>query len=64
VLLAVDPALQMLFENTLWDKDIFEGLNGFPSTGVGEAFDYIPSNNYQNWLRSYDSAGHYPSFTQ
>lgn len=54
-LLAVDPTLQMLFEDTSWDKDLFEGLNGFPSTGEGEAFDYIPSNADQSWLRSFDS---------
>lgn len=55
-LMAVDPTLQMLFEDTSWDKGLFEGLNGFPSTGEGEAFDYMPSNIDQSWLRSFDSA--------
>jgi transcriptional regulatory protein GAL4 len=49
--LAVDPTLQMFFEDTAWDKDIFEGLNGFPSTGEVEAFDYLPGNNDPGWLR-------------
>ncbi|CAG7918954.1 unnamed protein product [Penicillium olsonii] len=55
-LMTVDPTLQMLFEDTSWDKDLFEGLNGFPSTGEGEAFDYMPSNVDQTWLRSFDTA--------
>jgi transcriptional regulatory protein GAL4 len=56
-ILAVDPTLQMLFENTLWDKDVFQGLHGFPSTGEGEAFDYLPSNTEQGWFRSSDFGG-------
>jgi transcriptional regulatory protein GAL4 len=56
-ILAVDPTLQMLFEDTPWDKDLFQGLHGFPSTGEGEAFDYLPSNTDQGWLRSSDPGG-------
>jgi transcriptional regulatory protein GAL4 len=56
-ILAVDPTLQMLFENTLWDKDVFQGLHGFSSTGEGEAFDYLPSNTEQGWFRSSDFGG-------
>ena len=63
-LLAVDPTLQMLFEDTSWDKNIFEGLNGFPSTGEVEAFDYLPSNTDQNWLRSFDPASQDASIAQ
>ncbi|KAJ5123213.1 hypothetical protein N7448_009310 [Penicillium atrosanguineum] len=51
---AVDPTLQLLFEDTVWDKDIFEGLDGFPSTGEAEAFDYLPVNNDPGWLRISD----------
>ena len=28
--LAVDPTLRVFVEDAPWDKDIFEGLNGFP----------------------------------
>ncbi|KAJ5579747.1 uncharacterized protein N7459_005732 [Penicillium hispanicum] len=37
--LAVDPTLQMFFEDSTWDHGIFQGLNGFPGT-VG--FDKPP----------------------
>ncbi|PLB50797.1 hypothetical protein P170DRAFT_446038 [Aspergillus steynii IBT 23096] len=43
--LAVDPTLQIFFEDSTWDNDIFEGLNGFPSTGEIGAFDYMTINN-------------------
>ncbi|KAE8153138.1 fungal-specific transcription factor domain-containing protein [Aspergillus avenaceus] len=36
--LAVDPTLQMFFEDSTWDNDIFEGLNGFPGTGELDTF--------------------------
>lgn len=49
--IAIDPTLQMFFEDTTWDKEIFEGLNGFPSTGEVEAFEYLPANNDTSWLR-------------
>ncbi|PIG86193.1 hypothetical protein AARAC_006223 [Aspergillus arachidicola] len=42
--LAIDPALQILFQDTAWNNDIFEGLQGFPITDEVEAFDYMPSN--------------------
>lgn len=41
---AIDPALQILFQDTTWNSDIFEGLEGFPITEEVEAFDYIPPN--------------------
>ncbi|KAJ5997832.1 hypothetical protein N7522_009492 [Penicillium canescens] len=63
-MLAVDPTLQMLFEDTLWDKDLFQGLDGFPSTGEGEAFDYVPSNADQGCLRSSDPGGQDLNYTQ
>lgn len=49
--LAVDPTLQMFFEDTTWDQDIFEGLGGFPSTEEVGKFDYLPVNNDPGWLR-------------
>ncbi|BCS24456.1 uncharacterized protein APUU_40900A [Aspergillus puulaauensis] len=39
--LAVDPTLQMFFEDTSWENDLFEGLNGFPSTDEVDLFDYV-----------------------
>ncbi|KAJ5747112.1 uncharacterized protein N7511_008808 [Penicillium nucicola] len=57
-MLAVDPTLQMLFEDTSWDKDLFHDLNGFPSTGEGEAFDYLPPSTEPGWLKFSDPAGH------
>ncbi|UCK58085.1 hypothetical protein AFCA_000954 [Aspergillus flavus] len=39
---AIDPALQILFQDTAWNNDIFEGLQGFPITDEAEAFDYMP----------------------
>ena len=42
--LPVDPSLQMFFDANSWNKDIFEGLQGFPITDEVEAFDYIPAN--------------------
>ena len=42
--LAVDPSLQMFFDANSWNKDIFEGLQGFPITDEVESFDYIPAN--------------------
>ena len=41
---AIDPALQILFQDTAWNNDIFEGLQGFPITDEVEAFDYLPPN--------------------
>ncbi|KAI9930017.1 hypothetical protein MW887_011827 [Aspergillus wentii] len=38
---AIDPALQIFFQDTTWDNDIFEGLQGFPSTDEIESFDYV-----------------------
>lgn len=43
--LAIDPTLQMFFNDSAWDNDIFEGLSGFPGTGEVESFDYLPANN-------------------
>ncbi|PWY78358.1 hypothetical protein BO70DRAFT_430256 [Aspergillus heteromorphus CBS 117.55] len=42
--LAVDPSLQMFFDDSSWNKDIFEGLEGFPITDEVESFDYVPGN--------------------
>ncbi|RAK97674.1 uncharacterized protein BO80DRAFT_413970 [Aspergillus ibericus CBS 121593] len=39
--LPVDPSLQMFFDATSWNKDIFEGLQGFPITDEVESFDYV-----------------------
>ncbi|GAB1208818.1 hypothetical protein APSETT445_007581 [Aspergillus pseudonomiae] len=41
---AIDPALQILFQDTAWNDDIFEGLHGFPITDEVETFDYMPPN--------------------
>lgn len=41
---AIDPALQIFFQGSSWDNDIFEGLQGFPGTDEVESFDYIPAN--------------------
>ncbi|OGM45805.1 hypothetical protein ABOM_005469 [Aspergillus bombycis] len=41
---AIDPALQILFQDTAWNNDIFEGLHGFPITDEVEVFDYMPPN--------------------
>lgn len=43
--LTVDPTLQLFFDGLTWNNDIFEGLDGFPSTGEVESFDYLPVNN-------------------
>lgn len=48
--LAVDPTLQMFFEDTFWDINIFEGLNGFPSTGEVGPFEYLPVHHDQAWF--------------
>ncbi|PWY69029.1 hypothetical protein BO94DRAFT_590608 [Aspergillus sclerotioniger CBS 115572] len=40
-MLPVDPSLQMFFDATSWNKDIFEGLQGFPITDEVESFDYV-----------------------
>ena len=40
-ILPVDPSLQMFFDATSWNKDIFEGLQGFPITDEVESFDYV-----------------------
>lgn len=40
----LDPALQTIFQDTAWNNDIFEGLEGFPITEEVGAFDYIPPN--------------------
>ncbi|KGO42671.1 hypothetical protein PEX1_087460 [Penicillium expansum] len=50
--LAIDPTLQMFFNNSAWDNDMFEGLSGFPGTGEVEPFDYLPINNDPGWPRS------------
>ncbi|PYH90235.1 hypothetical protein BO71DRAFT_422438 [Aspergillus ellipticus CBS 707.79] len=42
--LAVDPSLQMFFDATSWNRDLFEGLEGFPITNEVESFDYVPGN--------------------
>ncbi|XRM42588.1 hypothetical protein ABZX51_005799 [Aspergillus tubingensis] len=52
--LAVDPSLQMLFDATSFDMDIFEGLEGFPNTNEVESFDYISgaalvAENAEDW---------------
>jgi transcriptional regulatory protein GAL4 len=44
--LAVDPTLQMFFEDPSWGNDLFHGLRGFPSTDEVGIFDYVPSNTY------------------
>jgi transcriptional regulatory protein GAL4 len=44
--LAVDPTLQMYFEDPSWGNDLFHGLRGFPSTDEVGVFDYVPSNTY------------------
>ncbi|KAE8411187.1 fungal-specific transcription factor domain-containing protein [Aspergillus pseudocaelatus] len=41
---AIDPALQILFQDTAWNNDIFEGLQGFPITDEVEVFDYLAPN--------------------
>lgn len=56
--LAVDPTLQMFFEDSTWDNDIFEGLNGFPSTGELETFDYLPVNSDSRWHSTTDPGLH------
>lgn len=46
--LAVDPTLQMFFEDTSWENDLFQGLNGFPATDEVDLFDnaqMIPDAN-------------------
>ncbi|KAL4993447.1 hypothetical protein BDV10DRAFT_26471 [Aspergillus recurvatus] len=45
--LAIDPTLQMFFDNTSWEHDLFEGLNGFPGTDEVDLFDYVPGNSGQ-----------------
>lgn len=52
--LAVDPSLQMLFDATSFDMDIFEGLEGFPNTNEVESFDYVSgaalvTDNAEDW---------------
>ncbi|OJJ77713.1 hypothetical protein ASPBRDRAFT_112951 [Aspergillus brasiliensis CBS 101740] len=52
--LAVDPSLQMLFDATSFDMDIFEGLEGFPNTNEVESFDYVSgaalvTDSAENW---------------
>ncbi|GLA29962.1 hypothetical protein AnigIFM63326_008156 [Aspergillus niger] len=52
--LAVDPSLQMLFDATSFDMDIFEGLEGFPNTNEVEPFDYVSgaaliTDNAEDW---------------
>jgi transcriptional regulatory protein GAL4 len=39
--LAVDPILQMFFEDPSWGNDLFHGLRGFPSTDEVGAFEYV-----------------------
>lgn len=41
---AVDPALQILLQDSEWNNDIFEGLQGFPITDEIETFDYMLPN--------------------
>ncbi|KAL3470011.1 fungal-specific transcription factor domain-containing protein [Aspergillus californicus] len=45
--LAIDPTLQVFFENTSWENDLFEGLHGFPGTNEVDLFDYDPGSNSQ-----------------
>ncbi|GAD99798.1 hypothetical protein AOR_1_2318174 [Paecilomyces variotii No. 5] len=40
----IDPALQVLFQDTSWNHDIFEGLQGFPIIDEPEVFDYMLPN--------------------
>ncbi|OKL59756.1 hypothetical protein UA08_04500 [Talaromyces atroroseus] len=40
----IDPSLQILFRDTSWNGDLFEGLEGFPIIAEPEVFDYMPSN--------------------
>ncbi|KAL1848745.1 hypothetical protein Plec18170_007756, partial [Paecilomyces lecythidis] len=40
----IDPTLQVLFQDTSWNHDIFEGLQGFPIIDEPEVFDYIIPN--------------------
>lgn len=40
----IDPALQILFQDTSWTSDIFEGLQGFPILDEPEVFDYMLPN--------------------
>lgn len=52
--LAVDPSLQMLFDSTSFDMDVFEGLEGFPNTNEVESFDYVSgaalvADNAEDW---------------
>lgn len=42
----VDPSLRILFQDTSWNNDIFEGLQGFPGTNEVGLFDYIPENSF------------------
>lgn len=44
--LAVDPTLQMFFEDPSWGNDLFHGLRGFPGTDEVGVFDYVSSNAY------------------
>lgn len=44
--LAVDPTLQVFFEDTSWENDLFEGLNGFPSTDEVDLFDYVGNTGH------------------
>ena len=41
---AIDPALQILLQDSEWNSDIFEGLQGFPITDEIETFDYMLPN--------------------
>lgn len=43
---AIDPSLQILFQGTSWNNDIFEGLQGFPGTNEVGLFDHIPENSF------------------
>jgi transcriptional regulatory protein GAL4 len=43
--LTVDPTLQMFFEDTSWENDLFEGLNGFPGTDEVDLSESIPGSS-------------------
>ncbi|KAL4821870.1 fungal-specific transcription factor domain-containing protein [Aspergillus spinulosporus] len=43
--LAVDPTLQMFFEDTSWENDLFEGLNGFPGIDEVDLSDTVPGSS-------------------
>ncbi|KAL4908300.1 hypothetical protein BDW74DRAFT_166070 [Aspergillus multicolor] len=55
--LAIDPTLQMFFEDTSWESTLFEGLNGFPGTDEVDVFGFVPANTEQTMPAASDLNG-------